>query len=83
MDYTQVADYYKGAPGEYVSYVYTDFLTREGLPRWRDAVEAEVREKLGIPFNVALPAQRFEHSMGQLPPSILRQSVPNPLRVIQ
>jgi radical SAM superfamily enzyme YgiQ (UPF0313 family) len=85
VDYTQVADYYKGAPGEYVSYVYTDFLTREGLPRWRDTVEEEVRQKLGISFNPALPAQRFEHSMGQLPSSILKRSVPSAgcLRILQ
>lgn len=83
VDYTQVADYYKGAPGEYVSYVYTDYLDRQELPKLRDALEEEIRQRLEISFNPSVPAQRYEHSMGQLPSSILRQSVPNPLRVIQ
>jgi anaerobic magnesium-protoporphyrin IX monomethyl ester cyclase len=83
VDYTQVADYYKGAPGDYISYVYTDALSRQELPRIRDFLEVELREKLGVSFNPALPAQRYEHSMGQLPPSILRRSTPNLLRIIQ
>jgi radical SAM superfamily enzyme YgiQ (UPF0313 family) len=85
VDYTQVADYYKGAPGEYVSYVYTDHLDRQELPRRRDALEADIRQQLGISFNPALPAQRYEHSMGQLPASILKRSVPSAscLRIIQ
>jgi anaerobic magnesium-protoporphyrin IX monomethyl ester cyclase len=83
VNYTEVSDYYKGAPGEYVSYVYTNFLSRQELPWRRDGLEEEVRKTLGIPFNSALAAQRYEHTMGAMPSSILRQSVPNPLRVIQ
>lgn len=77
VDYTQVADYYKGDPnGGYKSYVYTDALSAEELVSLRDATEREVRDKLKIPFNPGRPAQRFEHSMGQfgLPSSILRTS---------
>jgi radical SAM superfamily enzyme YgiQ (UPF0313 family) len=77
VDYTKVADYYKGDPnGGYKSYVYTDEVSAEELVRLRDATEREVREKLKIPFNAGRPAQRFEHSMGQfgLPDSILRTS---------
>lgn len=77
VDYTQVADYYKGDPdGGYHAYVYTDYLSSEQLVELRNGVEREVRTALGIPFNPAAPATRFEHSMGQfgLPVSILRRS---------
>lgn len=75
VDYTQVADYYKGKPDEgYVSHVWTDHLTPEDLVRERDRLEHEVREYLGIPFNPSAAAQLYEHSMGQLPPRILRSS---------
>ena len=77
VDYTQVADYYKGDPdGGYKSYVFTDKLSAERLVELRDKVERDVRQELDIPFNPGRPAQRFEHSMGQfgLPPSVLRAS---------
>jgi radical SAM superfamily enzyme YgiQ (UPF0313 family) len=77
VDYTQVADYYKGDPdGGYRAYVFTDSLSSEDLVRLRDQVEAEVRAKLGIQFNPSRPAQQYEHSMGQhhLPTNILRTS---------
>ncbi len=79
VDYTAVADYYKGNPeGGYTSFVYTDHLSAEDLVRLRDFVERDVRQRLGVPFNPARPAIRYEHSMGQfgpaLPPNILRTS---------
>lgn len=79
VDYTTVADYYKGNPdGGYTSFVYTDYLREEDLVRLRDFVERDVRQALGIPFNPSRPAVRYEHSMGQygqaLPPNILRTS---------
>jgi anaerobic magnesium-protoporphyrin IX monomethyl ester cyclase len=75
VDYTQVADYYKGDPdGGYKAYVYTDALSAQRLVELRDQVERDVRKELNIPFNASRAAQRFEHSMGQLPPSILRSS---------
>lgn len=80
VDYTQVAEYYKGNPdGGYRSYVFTDYLAAPDLVELRDLVERDVRSRLGIPFNPASPAQRYEHSMGQhgpLPASILRASAP-------
>jgi anaerobic magnesium-protoporphyrin IX monomethyl ester cyclase len=79
VDYTQVADYYKGDPdGGYKSYVYTDALSAERLVELRDMVERDVRKTLKIPFNPGRPAQRYEHSMGQhgLPSSILRATSP-------
>jgi radical SAM superfamily enzyme YgiQ (UPF0313 family) len=79
VDYTKVADYYKGNPdGGYQSFVYTDSLSAQDLVDLRDAVERDVRTELGIPFNPSRAALRYEHSMGQfggrLPANILRSS---------
>lgn len=76
VDYREVAEYYKGVPGEYTAYVYTDHLSSSELVRLRDWLEEDVRRELGIPYNPAAPAVRYEHSMGQgiIPPSILRTS---------
>jgi anaerobic magnesium-protoporphyrin IX monomethyl ester cyclase len=78
VDYTRVAEYYKGNPdGGYHAYVFTDALDSKALVDGRDYIERDVRSALGIPFNQAAAATRFEHSMGQfgqLPSSILRQS---------
>ncbi len=79
VDYTTVADYYKGDPdGGYRSFVYTDALTADELVRLRDFTERDVRKRLGIPFNRSGAALRYEHSMGQsggrLPGNILRTS---------
>jgi radical SAM superfamily enzyme YgiQ (UPF0313 family) len=76
VDYCQVAEYYKGIPGEYTSYTYTDHVSTEGLVKLRDWLEADVRAKLNIPYPVAAPALKYEHSMGQagLPPNILRMT---------
>lgn len=67
VDYNEVADYYKGAPGEYRSYVWTDHVSREDLVRMRDQLEADARGDLGLPFNPAGSARKYEQSMGQLP----------------
>jgi anaerobic magnesium-protoporphyrin IX monomethyl ester cyclase len=75
VDFSTTADYYKGAPGTYQAYVFTDYLTSEQLAAARDDVENAVRAKLGIPFNHARAAILYDHSMGQgLPPNILRSS---------
>lgn len=73
IDHTQVSDYYKGAPGDYKAYVWTDFLSRDDLVELRDEIENKVRQKLGIPYNPSAPAILYEHSMG-LPPHIFRTS---------
>lgn len=80
LDYNVTADYYKGSPdGGYQSYVYTDFISSSDLVKERDALEKDVRETLGIPFNPSAASVNFEHSMGQgqLPDSILRLSKPD------
>ena len=76
IDYTVETDCYKGIPGRYVSHVWTEALTAEDLVRERDALEAEVRKHLGIPFNPSASSVLYEHSMGQssLPSRILRAS---------
>jgi radical SAM superfamily enzyme YgiQ (UPF0313 family) len=77
IDYTQVADYYKGDPDSgYTSFVYTDHLSPDDLVRLRDFVERNIRYALNIPYNTSAAAMRYEHSMGQrdLPPHILRTS---------
>ena len=83
VDFTRVADYYKGDPnGGYVAYVFTENISREELVSIRGEVEREVREKLSIPYDVGALALRYEHSMGQagpLPSNILRVGAPHPL----
>jgi anaerobic magnesium-protoporphyrin IX monomethyl ester cyclase len=74
IDYTQVEDFYKGAIGNYQSYVFTDSLTSEDLVTLRDDVERNVRTKLGIPFPKAEKGMQFETSMGALPGSVYRRS---------
>ena len=74
IDFATESAFYKGKPGEYHAFVWTDFLTRERLAHLRDEVEDEVRSKLGIPYPSASAAVMYEHSMGMnLPPSILRR----------
>lgn len=75
VDFMQEMAFYKGKPGEYSAFVWTDFISRERLAQLRDEVEAEVRAKLGIPYPTGSAAIQFEHSMGQnLPASILRST---------
>lgn len=77
LDYTRESDYYKGIPGNYISYVWTDKISAKDLVDARDRLENEVREKLNIPFNPSGVAKQYEHSMGQgnvLPDWILRSS---------
>lgn len=78
VNFTKEAQYYKGAPGEYVSHVWTDGLSPERLVELRNLVEQDVRSALGIPFNRTGSVLQYEHSMGAggsfLPPYILRSS---------
>ena len=76
VDYRETVEYYKGIPGHYRAYVYTDHVTGDELVRLRDRLETEVRSRLNIPFNPGATSIRFEHSMGQgnIPASILRVS---------
>lgn len=72
-DFSTEQAYYKGKPGEYEAFVWTDYLTRQELCWWRDEVEYDVRKALNIPYPHAAASVLYEHSMGQnLPPSILK-----------
>lgn len=77
LDYTKEVDYYKGVPGNYVSHVWTDYLSSEELAKERDKLEYEVRKKLKIPYSPSNPAIKYEHSMGSsrnFPDWILRST---------
>jgi anaerobic magnesium-protoporphyrin IX monomethyl ester cyclase len=79
LDYTQAIANYKGKPGDYRSYVFTDTLTPEDIVRERDRVEEAVRAEFDIAASQGLAAKRFEHTMGMqegLPGFILRTSEP-------
>lgn len=73
VEFTEEAGYYKGRPGEYSSFVFTDYLAAVDLVRLRDNLEADVRARLSIPFNQSAVAMKYEHAMGQgLPGYILK-----------
>ena len=74
LDYAQDAEFYKGVAGSYVSYVWTDHLSADDLVRVRDEAERVTRRELGLPAIQTVQARQVEHSMGQLPPNVLRQS---------
>ena len=70
--------YYKGIPGQYRSFVFSDYLSCDELVVMRDQLEKEIREKLDIPFYSVASASRVETSMGQgFPIRILRASKPD------
>ncbi len=73
-DFTKDAQYYKGVPGSYKSFVWTDHLNQKRLVALRDQVEDEVRTRLKIPFNQTGSSVRYEASMGMLPGHILRSA---------
>jgi radical SAM superfamily enzyme YgiQ (UPF0313 family) len=73
LDFTQEQAFYKGMPGEYKSFVFTDHLTSAELVRLRDQTEERVRRHLGIPFQAGGTVTRYEHSMGMgLPGSMYK-----------
>lgn len=77
IDFSRVADFYKGDPNQgYQSFVFTDYLSPGDIVALRDNLEQEIRSELGLPPLVSAPALYYEHSMGQngLPHTILRQS---------
>ena len=74
VDNLKEFEYYKGIPGEYNAFVFTDFLSRKDLVQYRDELDVEVTKFLGHTRNMSVEAQLYEHSMGMLPNSILRSS---------
>jgi len=75
VDYTKELAYYKGHTGEYQSFVWTDYISRERIVTMRDDLEHEVRTRLGISYPTAASVLNYEHSAGMTPPPyILRSS---------
>jgi radical SAM superfamily enzyme YgiQ (UPF0313 family) len=64
VDHLSDQNFYKGIPGTYRSYVYTDALSAADLCQRRDELESDVRASLRIPYPAAAPAMAYEHSMG-------------------
>jgi hypothetical protein len=48
LDYLRNPIFHKGTPGEYISSVRTKALSSEQLLAYRDSIEAEVRDALGL-----------------------------------
>ena len=65
VDHLKDVNFYKGVPGHYSSFVYTDALTPQGLCALRDDLERDVRAKLAIPYPSSGAELSYEHSMGQ------------------
>lgn len=66
QDVDQLTDvtFYKGLPGAYQAFVWSDTLSRAAIVDLRDRVEADVRHRLGIAYPGPAPAVAHEHSMG-------------------
>jgi len=73
VNYTKEASYYKGIPGDYSSFVWTDHLSSGRLVEMRDLCERVSRAALKLPPIQSVAAEQFEHSMGALPSKILRK----------
>lgn len=75
VDFGKESSYYKGVPGDYTSYVWTDQLSPQDLVVLRDQAELVSRKSLGLTQIHSVAALQYEHSMGQsLPSSILRST---------
>lgn len=79
VDFIAHPQFYKGIPGKYTAFVWTDHLTPEDLVIARDYTEKITRKHLDLPSITKIEDAsllQFEHSMGQsLPPHILRASI--------
>lgn len=64
IDQRKDTPYYKGVPGGYQSFVWTDYLSASELVQARDTLESEVRSSLHIPWPRAAAETQYEHSMG-------------------
>jgi anaerobic magnesium-protoporphyrin IX monomethyl ester cyclase len=72
IDFTTVEDFYKGVPGEYVSHVWTDLISKDGLVTMRDWCESESKKNLGISLPSCAASLMYDHSTGMT--AILRSS---------
>jgi hypothetical protein len=60
IDYSKISQFYKGIPGNYKSYVFTDFINSEDIVKYRDIVEHEVKSKLNIINNINITNTRIK-----------------------
>jgi len=74
VDNLKEFEYYKGIPGEYNAFVFTDDLSRKDLVKFRDELDEEVTKFLGHTRNTSVEAKLYEHSMGMMPNFILKSS---------
>jgi len=65
IDFTKEQAFYKGIPGTYKSYVWTDHLPSISLVMERDRVERKIRGLLDIPYPQSSAQINYEKSMGQ------------------
>lgn len=77
--YLKQGGHYKAKAGQLKNRLltWTPFLSSEQIMQWREYIEREGRKLKGLPpiSSLNIPAQHYEHSMGQrLPEYILRQS---------
>ncbi len=63
-DHLRDVNFYKGVPGNYRSYVWTQHMRADEIRAARDYVENVVRAKLAIPYPTAPAATQYEHTMG-------------------
>jgi len=73
INYAEESNYYKGIPGSYTSFVWTDYISSERLVEMRELCETTSRAILKLPPIQSVIAEQFEHSMGALPNNILRK----------
>jgi hypothetical protein len=64
LDFRTEQAYFKGIPGEYHAYVWTDHLTSAELVARRDEMDADLRSQLPLP-ELQRATVQYEQSMGQ------------------
>jgi radical SAM superfamily enzyme YgiQ (UPF0313 family) len=64
IDHLSDVPFYKGMPGAYQSFVFTDYLSANDLCAARDELESDVRAVLGVAYPTSAAAVQYEHSMG-------------------
>lgn len=75
VDYIKNAEYYKGVPGDYTSYVWTESLTPGQLVQARDSIEDDVRKYLGLSPLTETQPKIFPYAPGTpLPDYILKST---------
>tara|TARA_R100000664_G_C2760098_1_gene150764 strand:+ start:1375 stop:2949 length:1575 start_codon:yes stop_codon:yes gene_type:complete len=74
VDNLREFEYYKGIPGEYNAFVFTDYLSRKDLVKYRDELDTDITKFLGHTRNMSVESQLYEHSMGMIPNFILKST---------